>query len=91
MAATVAEAAGPQLAAAATDALAGSLGRGPAHELVAGAVRSARESGRSLADVLAEAGGLDAASLRTPPDVGEAGAQVDDVLAAHRSLTEGSA
>jgi 3-carboxy-cis,cis-muconate cycloisomerase len=91
MAATVAEAAGPQLAAAATDALAGSLGRGPAHELVAGAVRSARESGRPLADVLAEAGGLDAASLRTPPDVGEAGAQVDDVLAAHRSLTEGSA
>ena len=90
MAATVAEAAGPQMAAAATDALAGSLGRGPAHELVAEAVRSARETGVPLADVLAERSGLDPASLRTPPDVGEAGAQVDDVLAAHRTLTEGA-
>jgi 3-carboxy-cis,cis-muconate cycloisomerase len=90
MAATVAEAAGPQLAAAATDALAGSLGRGPAHELVAEAVRSARETGRPFADVLAERSGLDASSLGTAPDVGEAGAQVDDVLAAHRTMTEGN-
>jgi 3-carboxy-cis,cis-muconate cycloisomerase len=89
MAATVADAAGPRLAAAVTDALADSLGRGPAHELVAEAVRSARATGRPLADVLAELSGLDPASLRTAPDVGEAGAQVDDVLTAHRTLTEG--
>ncbi len=89
MAATVADAAGPRLAAAATDALAGSLGRGPAHELVAEAVRSARADGRPLADVLAERSGLDPSNLGVKPDVGEAGAQVDDVLAAHRTLTEG--
>jgi 3-carboxy-cis,cis-muconate cycloisomerase len=89
MAATVADAAAPQMAAAATDALAGSLGRGAAHELVAEAVRSARESGRALADVLAERSGLDPSALRTGPDVGEAGAQVDDVLATHRTLAEG--
>jgi 3-carboxy-cis,cis-muconate cycloisomerase len=89
MAATVADAAGPQLAAAATDALADSLGRGPAHELVAEAVRFARATGRPLADVLSERSDLDPSSLGTGPDIGEAGAQVDDVLAAHRTLTEG--
>jgi 3-carboxy-cis,cis-muconate cycloisomerase len=90
MAATVADAAGPQLAAAATDALAGSLGRGPAHELVAEAVRVARDTGRPLAAVLVEVSGLDPSSVAGGPDVGEAGAQVDHVLAAHRTLTEGT-
>ena len=90
MAETVDSAAGEsQLAAAATEALTGSLGRGAAHAKVAEAVRAAQAEGRSLAEVLAQLPGLDLGSLSPAPDVGEAGAQVDDVLAAHRTLTEG--
>ena len=51
--------------------------------------KTERDSGRPLSEVLAEASGLDPSSLSTQPDVGEAGVQVDDVLAAHRTLTEG--
>ncbi|TYP90335.1 3-carboxy-cis,cis-muconate cycloisomerase [Blastococcus xanthinilyticus] len=91
MAATVSAAEAPVLAAAATDLLAQRLGRGAAHELVAEAVRTASATGRPLADLLAEGAGLDPAQLRTGPDVGEAGAQVDAVLAEHRALTEGEA
>ena len=90
MAATVAAAAEPQLAGAATEALAGDLGRGPAHELVARAVRTAHAQGRPLREVLAEVAGPEVAGLDPEPDVGEAGAQVDAVLAEHRRLTEGT-
>ena len=91
MAATVAAAAEPQLAGAATEALAATLGRGPAHELVAAAVRTARAQARPLRDVLVETGGTPLAALDAAPDLGEAGAQVDAVLAEHRTLTEGTA
>jgi 3-carboxy-cis,cis-muconate cycloisomerase len=89
MAATVAAAADPQLAAALAEALVPALGAGPAHEAAADAVRVAARSGRRLADVVPEvlAGhpGLDPAAVLagSAPDVGEAGAQVDAALAAH--------
>jgi 3-carboxy-cis,cis-muconate cycloisomerase len=89
MAATVAAAAGPQLAAAATDALAASRGRGEAHELVADCVRTAQAQGRPLADVLRERTGLDPSSLSAVPDVGEAAAQVDAVLSEHVRVVQG--
>ncbi|MDK3257632.1 3-carboxy-cis,cis-muconate cycloisomerase [Blastococcus capsensis] len=89
MAATVAAADAPALAAAATEALAARLGRGAAHEAVAAAARTARETGRPFADLLAERGDLDPADLRAGPDVGEAGTQVDAVLADHDARTGG--
>ena len=92
MAATVAAAGEPGLAKAMTEALAA---RGPqvAHEETAAAVRAARESGRTLADVLAGRNDVDVDELLTAaaPDEGEAGMQVDAVLAEHRRLTEGIA
>ncbi len=89
MAATVASAAEPQLAAAATEALAPTLGRGAAHDAVADAVRTAAATGRPLRELLAARTGLDGADLDVPPDVGEAAVQVDAVLAEHRNLREG--
>jgi 3-carboxy-cis,cis-muconate cycloisomerase len=89
MAATVAAAAEPSLAAAATEALAASTGPGEAHEQVARAVRTARAEGRPLAEVLARDAGLDTASLSTAPDVGEAAAQVDAVLSDHVHVVHG--
>jgi 3-carboxy-cis,cis-muconate cycloisomerase len=93
MAATVAAAAEPGLAQHVTDALAGRLGRGAAHEAVADAVRRARETGRPLAEVLAERDDVTAEMLagEAEPDVGEAGAQTDAVLAEHETLIEGTA
>jgi 3-carboxy-cis,cis-muconate cycloisomerase len=90
MAAGVAAASAPQLAAAATDALEQRLGRGAAHDLVAEAVREADRTGRPLPEVLAERTGLSAADLDARPDVGAAGEQVDAVLAEHARLTEGA-
>jgi 3-carboxy-cis,cis-muconate cycloisomerase len=87
----VVAAAEPQVARAATEALTATVGRGPAHDLVAGAVRTARAEGRLLHDVLAEVAGVEPAASDAAPDVGEAGAQVDAVLAEHRRLTEGTA
>ena len=90
MAATAVSAAGQtQLAAAATEALAASLGRGAAHDAVAEAVRTAQAEGTPLADVLARHPGLDPAALSTAPDVGEAGAQVDVVLSEHVRVVQG--
>jgi 3-carboxy-cis,cis-muconate cycloisomerase len=69
-----------------------SLGAGAAHDAAAEAVQQARETGRPLADVLAGRPGLDVAALvaAAAPDVGEAAAQTDAVLADHRRLTEGT-
>jgi 3-carboxy-cis,cis-muconate cycloisomerase len=91
MAATVAAASEPQLAQALTEALAGTLGRDGAHEAAALAVREADLSGRPLADVVRERGDVDVDRLlhAAGPDVGEAAAQVEAVLAAHEKLTEG--
>jgi 3-carboxy-cis,cis-muconate cycloisomerase len=90
MAATVAAADEPRLAAAVTEALAPSLGRGAAHETVALAVRAADLGGRPLADVLRDRADVDvdAVLLAAGPDVGEAGAQVDAVLAQHEKPNE---
>jgi 3-carboxy-cis,cis-muconate cycloisomerase len=90
MAATVAAARNPELAAALAEALTPSLGAGPAHDAAADAVRSAAASGRPLTEVAAERHGVDLA-LGDAPDTGEAGAQVDAVLTDHARLTEGSA
>jgi 3-carboxy-cis,cis-muconate cycloisomerase len=81
----VAAAGEPRLAQALTEALTPSLGRDGAHEAAALAVREADLSGRPLADVLRDRVDVDVdAVLRDAvPDVGEAGAQVDAVLAAH--------
>lgn len=92
MAATVAAAAEPQLAAAAADALSGSLGRGEAHEVIARCVRTARDEGRPLIEVLGGRADLDPAvlsALAAGPDVGEAGAQVDAVLSQHHRVVHG--
>jgi adenylosuccinate lyase len=85
MAATVAAADEPRLAQELTEALVPSLGRDGAHEAAALAVREADLSGRPLADVLRDRRDVDVdAVLRgAAPDVGEAGAQVDAVLADH--------
>ena len=81
-----------ELAGALADALAPTLGTGAAHDAAADAVQQARESGRPLREVLAGRPDVDVdALLRRRPDVGEAGAQVDAVLADHRRLTEGTA
>jgi 3-carboxy-cis,cis-muconate cycloisomerase len=91
MAATVAAARDPELAGALADALTPTLGRAAAHDAAAQTTREALRSGRPLRDVLADRGDVDVdALLVAPPDVGEAGAQVDAVLAEHRSLTEGT-
>jgi 3-carboxy-cis,cis-muconate cycloisomerase len=91
MAAAVAAARDPELAGAAAQALTTALGRGAAHDAVAEAVREAAASGRPLWDVLAERTGVDVESLLAGgPDTGEAGAQVDAVLAEHARLTEGT-
>ncbi|NEK84988.1 3-carboxy-cis,cis-muconate cycloisomerase [Blastococcus saxobsidens] len=90
MAATVMAARDPELAGALAAALAPALGHGPAHDEAAAAVREAEASGRSLADVIAGRDDVDlGALLGGGPDVGEAGAQVDAVLAEHVRLTEG--
>jgi 3-carboxy-cis,cis-muconate cycloisomerase len=91
MAATVASSGEGSLAGALAKALAPTLGEGAAHDAAADAVQQARESGRSLAQVLAGRPEVDVETLlrSAAPDVGEAGAQVDAVLAEHRSLTEG--
>ncbi len=91
MAATAAAAGEGPLAAALAEALAPSLGRAAAHDAAAGAVRTARESGRPLAEVVADRDDVDvdAVVAAAAPDVGEAGAQVDAALAEHGSLVEG--
>jgi adenylosuccinate lyase len=92
MAATVAAARDPELAAALADALTPTLGAGAAHDAAAQATREARETGRSLREVLAGRTDVDVDTLLdTAPDTGEAGAQVDAVLADHARLTEGTA
>jgi adenylosuccinate lyase len=92
MAAAVAAARDPELAGALAEALTPSLGRGAAHDAAAQAVRTAAATGRPLADVVAERADVDAAALLPgAPDTGEAGAQVDAVLADHARLTEGTA
>jgi 3-carboxy-cis,cis-muconate cycloisomerase len=91
MAAAVAAARDPELTAAVADALTPSLGRGAAHDAAADAVRDAASSGRPLRDVLAARADVDVtALLGEAPDTGEAGAQVDAVLADHARLTEGT-
>ena len=73
------------------DALTPTLGRGAAHDAAAEATREARQSGRALREVLAERTDVDVAVLLDGSlDSGEAGAQVDAVLADHRRLTEGT-
>ncbi|SNR23457.1 3-carboxy-cis,cis-muconate cycloisomerase [Blastococcus mobilis] len=91
MAATVASARDPELAGALAEALTPTLGRGAAHDAAADASREAVASGRPLREVLAERTDVDVHTLLAAgPDVGEAGAQVDAVLADHRRLTEGT-
>jgi 3-carboxy-cis,cis-muconate cycloisomerase len=91
MAATVTSARDPELAAALAEALTPTLGRGAAHDAAAEAVRAAVASGRPQREVLAGRPDLDARTLlASGPDVGEAGAQVDAVLADHRRLIEGT-
>jgi 3-carboxy-cis,cis-muconate cycloisomerase len=89
MAATVAAARDPELAGALAEALTSSLGAGAAHDAAAEAVRSAVAGGRPLAEIVAERHGVELV-LRDAPDTGEAGVQVDAVLADHARLTEGS-
>jgi 3-carboxy-cis,cis-muconate cycloisomerase len=92
MAAGVAAARDPELAAAATEALTPSLGRGAAHDAVAAATREAATGSRPLREVLAERGDVDVEALLTAaaPNSGEAGPQVDAALADHHRLTEGN-
>jgi 3-carboxy-cis,cis-muconate cycloisomerase len=91
MAATVTSARDPELAAALAEALTPTLGRGAAHDAAAEAVRAAVASGRPLREVLAGRPDLDVRTLlASGPDVGEAGVQVDAVLADHRRLIEGT-
>ncbi|HEY0402358.1 MAG TPA: 3-carboxy-cis,cis-muconate cycloisomerase [Blastococcus sp.] len=92
MAATVAAARDPELAGALADALTPTLGRGAAHDAAAEAVREAAATGRPLREVLAGRTDVDVQGLLDrAPDTGEAGAQVDAVLADHARLTEGTA
>ena len=91
MAATVAAARDPELAGAVASALTPTLGAGAAHEAAAQATREARETGRPLREVLAARGDVEVDGLVSgAPDTGEAGAQVDAVLADHARLTEGT-
>src|SRR5688572_8817916 len=93
MAATAGASGEGQLAHALAAALEPTLGKGAAHDAAADAVQQARESGRTLTQVLAGRPEVDVEALlrAAAPDVGEAGAQVDAVLAEHRRLTEGAA
>ena len=92
MAAGVAAARDPELAAAATESLTPSLGRGGAHDAVAAATREAALGGIPLRELLARRGDVDVDALlaAAAPDPGEAPAQVDAALAEHRRLTEGT-
>jgi 3-carboxy-cis,cis-muconate cycloisomerase len=92
MADTVAAAGEGSLAGALAEALTPSLGRGAAHDAAAEATRHAHETGRSLAEVVAIRTDVDVAAVlaAATPDVGEAGAQVDAVLAEHEQLVEGA-
>ena len=92
MAATVAAARDPELAGALASALAPTLGAGAAHDAAAQATRESRDTGRPLREVLAGRTDVDVDTLLpASPDTGEAGAQVDAVLADHARLTEGTA
>jgi 3-carboxy-cis,cis-muconate cycloisomerase len=93
MATTVAAGGEPGLARAMAEALTPSRGPQVAHEQAAQAVRDARATGRPLVEILREREDVDVDELLAGagPDVGEAGAQVDAVLAEHRRLTEGEA
>ncbi|WP_369258728.1 3-carboxy-cis,cis-muconate cycloisomerase [Geodermatophilus amargosae] len=92
MAATVAAAGEGSLAGALAEALTPSLGRGAAHDAAAEATRHARDTGRSLAEVVATRTDVDVAAVlgAAVPDPGEAGAQVDAALAEHEQLVEGA-
>jgi 3-carboxy-cis,cis-muconate cycloisomerase len=91
MASTAAAARDPELAGALAEALTPTLGKGAAHDAAAEATREAAISGRPLREVLAGRTDIDVdALLAAAPDTGEAGAQVDAVLADHRRLTEGT-
>ncbi|MCA0145195.1 3-carboxy-cis,cis-muconate cycloisomerase [Blastococcus sp. LR1] len=90
MAQAVGAARDPELAGALAEALTPRLGRGAAHDEAAAAVREAAATGRPLSDVIASRDDVDVTSLLAGgPDVGEAAAQVDAVLAEHAELTEG--
>ena len=92
MAATVAAARDPELAGALAEALTPTLGAGAAHDAAAQAAAGGAATGRPLREVLAGRTDVDVARCsRAAPDTGEAGAQVDAVLADHLRLTEGSA
>jgi 3-carboxy-cis,cis-muconate cycloisomerase len=92
MAATVAAAAVPRLAGAVAEALTPSLGPGAAHDVAAEAVREAAATGRPLTEILEGRADVDVPEiLAAGPDVGEAGAQVDAVLAGHRRRPDGPA
>jgi 3-carboxy-cis,cis-muconate cycloisomerase len=91
MASTAAAARDPELAGALAEALTPTLGKAAAHDAAAEATREAAISGRPLREVLAGRIDIDVdALLAAAPDTGEAGAQVDAVLADHRRLTEGT-
>ncbi|MGY1727314.1 3-carboxy-cis,cis-muconate cycloisomerase [Geodermatophilus sp. SYSU D01062] len=92
MAGAVSEAGEGSLAGALAEALTPSLGRGAAHDAAAEAARHARETGRTLAEVVATRTDVDVAAVlaAATPDVGEAGAQVDAALAEHEQLVEGA-
>ena len=67
------------------------LGAGAAHDAAAPASREARGRRTSLREVLAGRTDVDVDTLlAASPDTGEAGAQVDAVLADHARLTEGT-
>jgi 3-carboxy-cis,cis-muconate cycloisomerase len=92
MADTVAAAGEGSLAGALAEALTPSLGQGAAHDAAAEATRHARDTGRSLAEVVATRTDVDVAAVlgAAVPDPGEAGAQVDAALAEHEQLVEGT-
>jgi 3-carboxy-cis,cis-muconate cycloisomerase len=93
MAHLVADSTDGALATALADAWEPTKGRAAAHDAAAEAAREAYVSGRPLSDVLIGRPDVDGAVLTAvaAPDAGEAGAQVDAVLAEHRRLTEGQA
>jgi 3-carboxy-cis,cis-muconate cycloisomerase len=92
MASTASASGEGSLAGALAEALTPSLGGGAAHDAAAEAARHARETGRTLAEVVAARGDVDVAAVlaAAAPDVGEAGAQVDAALAEHDRLVEGA-
>ncbi|MGY1730992.1 3-carboxy-cis,cis-muconate cycloisomerase [Geodermatophilus sp. SYSU D01045] len=92
MAATVSAADEGALAGALAEALTPSLGRAAAHDAAAEAVRHARETGRTLAELVAIRHDVDtdAVLAAAVPDLGEAVAQVDAALAEHEQLVEGA-